>query len=256
MIDARAVVDPSAELDDGVEVGPFSVIGPNVRIGRGTVIGPHVVIRGPTVIGVDNRVFQFASVGEVPQDKKYGGEATRLEVGDRNVVREYVTLHRGTVQDAGVTRVGNDNLFMASAHVAHDCVVGDHVIMANGASLAGHVSVGDYAILGGFTLVHQFCSIGPHIFAAMGSAVTKDVPPYLMIAGNPARPHGINSEGLKRCGFSATDLKSLKAAYKQLYLSGQKLEDARRALLAMAEEAPVLRLMVDFLGQTRRSIVR
>lgn len=256
MIDPRAVIDPAAELEDGVEVGPFAVIGPNVRIGRNTVVGPHVVIRGPTVIGVENRIFQFASVGEMPQDKKYAGESTRLEIGDRNIIREYATVHRGTVQDGGVTGVGNDNLLMAYTHVAHDCVIGNHVILANGASLAGHVRVDDHAILGGFTLVHQFCAIGVHAFTAMGTALNKDLPPYVRAAGNPARPHGINSEGLRRRGFSAAELSVLKTAYKKLYLSGLKLEEAREALSAMAEVEPVLRPVVAFLERSQRSIVR
>ena len=256
MIDPRAVIDPAAELGDGVEVGPFAIIGPDVRIGRDTVIGPHVVIRGPTVIGAENRIFQFASVGEIPQDKKYSGEATRLEMGDRNVVRECATVHRGTVQDAGVTRIGSDNLFMAYTHVAHDCVIGDHVIMANGATLAGHVRVDDHAILGGFTLVHQFCAIGMHSFTAMGTPLNKDLPPYVMLGGNPARPYGINTEGLRRRGFCAEDLSALKTAYKKLYLSGLKLDEAREALSAMAASAPVIRPIVAFLERSRRSIVR
>lgn len=188
MIHATAVIDPAAELDSGVEIGPYSIIGAGVRIGRGSRIGPHIVIRGPTTIGVDNRIFQFASVGEDPQDKKYGGEVTRLEIGDRNVIREYATLHRGTLQDQGVTRVGNDNLFMAYTHVAHDCRIGDHVIMANAASLGGHVNIEDWSILGGFTIVHQFCRIGAHSFCAMGSVTTRDVPPLSPLAGIRRNP--------------------------------------------------------------------
>ena len=239
-----------------MEVGPFAIIGPDVRIGRGTVIGPHAVVRGPSVIGADNRIFQFASVGEMPQDKKYAGEPTRLEIGNRNVIREYATIHRGTVQDLGVTRVGDDNLLMAYTHVAHDCVIGDQVILANAASLAGHVRVDDHAILGGFTLVHQFCAIGAHAFTAMGTALTKDLPPFVRVAGNPARANGINSEGLRRRGFSAAELALLKTAYKTLYLSSLKLDDAREALAAMAESAPVIRPIVEFLERSQRSIVR
>jgi len=256
VIDPRAAVDAAAELDEGVSVGPFAVIGPGVRVGRGTTIGPHAVIQGPTIIGEDNRIFQFASVGEAPQDKKYGGEDTRLEIGDRNVIRECATVHRGTVQDEGVTRIGNDGLFMAYTHVAHDCRIGDHVIMANGATLAGHVVIEDHVILGGFTLVHQFCSIGAHSFTAMGTAIGKDVPPYLMVGGNPAKPHGINTEGLKRRGFTAEQLKVLKAAYRVLYLSGLKLEEARLQLDEMSADAPEAGRLAEFLVRSRRSIVR
>jgi UDP-N-acetylglucosamine acyltransferase len=256
VIDPRAAVDVAAELDEGVSVGPFAVIGPGVRVGRGTTIGPHAVIQGPTIIGEDNRIFQFASVGEAPQDKKYGGEDTRLEIGDRNVIRECATVHRGTVQDEGVTRIGNDGLFMAYTHVAHDCRIGDHVIMANGATLAGHVVIEDHVILGGFTLVHQFCSIGAHSFTAMGTAIGKDVPPYLMVGGNPAKPHGINTEGLKRRGFTAEQLKVLKAAYRVLYLSGLKLEEARLRLDEMSADAPEAGRLAEFLVRSRRSIVR
>jgi UDP-N-acetylglucosamine acyltransferase len=256
MIDPRAVVDPAAELEDGVEVGPFSIIGPGVRVGRDTVIGPHAVIRGPTVIGAENRIFQFASVGEMPQDKKYGGEATRLEIGDRNTIRECATIHRGTVQDAGVTRIGSDNLLMAYSHVAHDCAIGDRVILANGVQLAGHVRVDDHAILGGFSLVHQFCTIGAHSFTAMGTPVNKDIPPYVMVGGNPPRPYGINAEGLKRRGFSPETLSVLKAAYRKLYLSGLKLEEAREVLATMAESESVIGPLVVFLDGSRRSIIR
>lgn len=256
MIDSRAVIDPAAELDDNVSVGPFTIIGPGVRIGRGTSIGPHVVIRGPTTIGVDNNIFQFASIGEIPQDKKYSGEETRLEIGDRNVIREYVTMNRGTVQDQGVTRIGNDCLFMAYIHVAHDCVVGDHVIMANGATLAGHVVLEDHVILGGFTLVHQFCTVGMHAFTAMGSAVSKDVPPYLIVGGNPAEPRGINQEGLRRRGYSDEDLRHLRQAYKRLYMSGLKLDEARAEIEAMAETTPVVRPLAGFFVNSRRGILR
>lgn len=256
MIDSRAVVDPSAEIDEGVSIGPFSVIGPKVRIGKGTVIGPHAVVQGPTTIGIDNHIFQFASVGEIPQDKKFKGEETRLEIGDRNVIREYATIHRGTAQDEGVTRVGNDGLYMAYTHIAHDCQLGDHIVMSNGASLAGHVKIDDHAILGGFTLVHQFCSIGSHIFSAMGSTIAKDVPPFLLVGGNPAKPHGINVEGLKRKGYSTEQLKALKTAYRLLYLAGLKLEDARAQLSEMSSESADVRALVDFLDRSRRSIVR
>lgn len=256
MIDPRAVIDPKAELDEGVSVGPFAIVGAEVRIGAGTEIGPHAVIRGPTRIGRDNRIFQFTSVGEDPQDKKYDGERTFLEIGDRNHVREFATIHRGTVQDAGTTRIGDDNLFMAYTHVAHDCQIGSHVIMANAASLGGHVKVQDWAILGGFTTVHQFCRIGAHSFSGMGSAVSKDVPPYLMIAGHPARPHGINLEGLKRRGFAAERLTAIKRAYKTLYVSGRKLETALAELAELAADQDDVRRMLSFIESSARSIVR
>jgi UDP-N-acetylglucosamine acyltransferase len=256
LIDKRAIIDPKAELDEAVEVGPFSVIGPDVEIGRGTRIGPHAVIKGPTRLGQDNRVFQFASVGEAPQDKKYSGESTRLEVGDANVIREFTTVHRGTVQAEGVTRIGNHNLLMAYTHVAHDCVLGDHTILANAASLGGHVSIDDHAILGGFTMVHQFCRIGAHSFCGMGSAISKDLPPYVLVSGSPARPHGINSEGLRRRAFSAEAIAQIKRAYKQLYLSGKRLEQAIEVLRVMAEETPELGILVDFLSRPGRGILR
>ena len=256
MIHPSAVIDPGARLAQGVEVGPFAVIGAGVEIGAGTRIGPHAVIRGPSRIGCDNRIFQFASVGEDPQDIKYGGEETCLEIGDRNQVREYVTLHRGTVQDQGVTRIGNDNLFMAYTHVAHDCRIGNHVIMSNGASLAGHVEIQDWAILGGFTLVHQFCRIGAHSFCAMGTAVSKDIPPYLMVAGHPAEPRGINSEGLRRRGFSTPVIAAIKRAYRTLYLAGLRLEEARARLGELAAEVPEVALLADFVADRGRGILR
>lgn len=256
LIDSRAVVDPGAELDDAVEVGPFAVIGKDVCIGSGTRIGPHAVIKGPTRIGRDNRIFQFSSVGEDPQDKKYAGEPTRLEMGDRNVVREYVTIHRGTVQDVGTTRIGNDNLFMAYIHVAHDCQIGDHVIMANAASLGGHVRIHDWAILGGFTIVHQFCHIGAHSFCAMGTVLTMDVPPYVTVAGHPAKPSGINAEGLRRRGFGAEAIQDIKRGYKLLYKSQMTLEDAVQAIRALEGDSSELSLLADFAVNSARGIVR
>jgi UDP-N-acetylglucosamine acyltransferase len=254
LIHSTAVIDPAAELDDGVEVGPYSIIGGQVRIGRGTRVGPHAVIRGPTEIGADNRIFQFASVGEDPQDKKYNGEETRLIIGDRNVVREYVTLHRGTVQDAGETRIGNDNLFMAYVHVAHDCRIGDKVIMANAASLAGHVEVQDWAILGGFAIVHQFCRIGAHSFSAMGSVIGQDVPPFVLVSGHPAEPRSINSEGLRRRGFDAASVQRIKQAFRLLYKSGRPLDEALAAMRALA--SPETDLMADFVASRERGILR
>ncbi len=256
MIDPRAVIAAGAELDEGVIVGPFAVIGEGVRIGAGTWIGPHAVIRGPSVIGRDNKIFQFASVGEDPQDKKYGGEPTRLEIGDRNVIRECATVHRGTAQDAGVTRIGNDNLLMAYTHVAHDCLLGDHVILANAASLGGHIAVGDWAILGGFAIVHQFCRIGAHSFCGMGSVISMDVPPFVTVSGHPAAVHGINSEGLQRRGFGMELITRIKQAYKVLYKSGLRLEQATAALQEMAADTPQLDDLVDFLRSSRRGIVR
>jgi len=254
LIHPTALIDPKASLDTDVEIGPFSIIGPGVEIAAGVRIGPHAVVRGSTRIGSGTRIFQFASVGEDPQDKKYGGEETRLELGERNVVRECVTLHRGTAQDAGVTRIGSDNLFMAYVHVAHDCQIGDNVIMANAASLAGHVHIGDWAILGGFTLVHQFCRIGAHSFSAMGSVVAKDVPPFVLIGGHPTAPRGINTEGLRRRGFDPERIQQIKQAYRLLYLSGRKLEDAVADMRALGSTDAVE--MADFVAASARSVVR
>ena len=256
LIHPAALVDPGAELDASVEVGPFAVIGPDVEIGAGTRIGPHVVVRGPTRIGCDNRIFQFASVGEDPQDKKYGGEPTWLEIGDRNQIREYVTLHRGTVQDQGVTRIGDDNLFMAYTHVAHDCRIGNQVIMANAASLAGHVEVQDWAILGGFCIVHQFCRIGAHSFCAMGSVLNGNVPPYVMVAGHPAEPHGINSEGLRRRGFATDAIQTIKRAYRTLYMANLRRDEAVTRIRQLAENCPELGIFLDFVVDTNRGLVR
>jgi len=253
-IHPTAVIDKDAELESDVEVGPYSVIGPGVRIGAGSSIGPHAVIRGPTTIGAENRIFQFASVGEEPQDKKYNGEETYLEIGDRNVIREFATLHRGTAQDAGATRVGNDNLLMAYTHVAHDCSIGDNVIMANAASLAGHIQVQDWAILGGFTIVHQFCRIGAHCFCAMGSVITKDVPPFVIVGGHPAAPRGINVEGLRRRDLDAESITRLKNAYKLLYMSNRKLEDAVDTMRGF--DCPQVDQIADFVADSSRSIVR
>ncbi|MCU0977296.1 MAG: acyl-ACP--UDP-N-acetylglucosamine O-acyltransferase [Steroidobacteraceae bacterium] len=256
MIDPRAIVSPDAEVAPGVEVGPFTVIGPGVVIGAGTWIGPHAVINGPTTLGRDCKVFQFASVGDAPQDKKYRGEPTRLEVGDRNIFREFCTINRGTVSGHGVTRIGDDNLFMAYSHVAHDCVVGNKCVMSNCTALAGHVELGDWVILSGYAAVHQFCKIGAHAFLANNAAVTRDVPPYLMVAGSPAEPKAINSEGLKRRGFSAEQISHLKNAYRVLYRSGLKLAEATEQLTELAKTQPEVAPMVDFLGTVTRSIVR
>jgi len=256
MIDPRAIVHPHADLAEDVSVGPFTVIGPDVQIDAGTEIGPHVVIKGPTAIGRDNRIYQFSSIGEDPQDKKYADEITRLEIGDRNVIREFCTMHRGTQQDQGLTLIGSDNLFMAYTHVAHDCVIGDHVIMANGASIAGHVHLGDHAILGGFTLVHQFTQIGEYSFSAMGSAITQDIPPYVMVGGRPTRPHGINSVGMERNGKSPEVIRQIRQAYKILYKNNLRLEDAIEEMEGMAGESNELSNMVSFLRNVTRGILR
>ena len=255
-IHPTAIIDPKAELDSSVEIGAYSVIGPDVRIDSGTTIGSHVTIDGPTTIGKQNRVFQFASLGAAPQDKKYAGEPTTLEIGDGNTIREFCTFNRGTVQDKGATRIGNDNWIMAYVHIAHDCQIGDHTIFANNSSLAGHVDVDDYAILGGFTLIHQFCKIGAHIITAVGSVVFKDIPPYVTAAGYDAKPHGINSEGLKRRGFSAETVMHIKRAYKTLYRNGLTLEEAKRELQQQAATCAELGILLEFLGASTRGIVR
>ena len=255
-IHPTAIVHPGARLGRDVEIGAYSLVGEHVEIGDGTRIGPHVVIDGHTRIGAANRIFQFCSVGEEPQDKKYAGEPTRLEIGDHNVIREFCTLNTGTAQDTGVTRLGDHNWIMAYVHVAHDCVVGHHTIFANNATLAGHVHVDDYAILGGFTGVHQFCRIGAHVITGIASVVRQDVPPFLTVAGNPLAPHGVNSEGLKRRGFSAESLAGLKRSYRLLYRSGLTLAEAQAAIANEAEALPELKPMVDFLAVSGRGIVR
>ena len=256
MIDPTAIIDSHAELADDVSIGAFSVIGADVKIDSGTVIGPHVVIKGPTSIGKQNRIYQFTSIGEDPQDKKYAAEVTRLEIGDRNTIREFTSMHRGTQQDNCVTQIGNDNLFMAYTHVAHDCIIGDHVIMANGASLAGHVHLNDHAILGGFTLVHQFTQIGQYSFAAMGSAITQDIPPFIMVGGKPTRPHGINSVGMERNGISADDRRLIRNAYKIIYKMNLRLEDAIEQMEALDSDSKQLFDMIGFLRNVRRGILR
>jgi UDP-N-acetylglucosamine acyltransferase len=256
LIDERAIVDTSARIAADVVIEAFAVIGADVEIGAGSHIGHHAVIKGPTTMGRENRVFQFSSIGEEPQDKKYAGEPTRLTIGDRNVFREYVTVNRGTVQDEGLTSIGSDNWIMTGVHIAHDCHVGDNTIFSNNASLAGHVTVGDYAILGGFTLVHQFCEIGAHCFTAMGSAIAKDVPPFILVSGHMARPYGLNVEGLKRRGFSAEAIKMLRRTYKLVYKSGLPLQQAQQELQALAEEFPEVREFHDFIARSQRGIIR
>ena len=256
MIDPRAVISPKAELAPDVSVGAFSIIGPEVVIGPGTVIGPHAVVNGPTRIGANNRIYQFASIGDAPQDKKYKGEPTRLEIGDRNVFRESCTINRGTTHDKGVTRIGHDNLFMAYSHVAHDCQLGSNLIFANCATLGGHVEIGDWVILGGMAAIHQFCKVGAHAFIAGGSIVTRDVPNYVMIAGNPAEPHSVNSEGLKRRGFTPQQVRNIRNAFRVLYRSDLKLADAVAKLTALSATQPEVTAFVEFIGRSERSLVR
>jgi UDP-N-acetylglucosamine acyltransferase len=251
-----SIIHPNARLADDVEVGAYTIIGEHVEIGAGTVVGPHVVINGHTRIGCNNRIFQFCSLGEIPQDKKYANEPTRLEIGDHNTIREFCTFNLGTAQDAGVTRVGNHNWIMAYVHLAHDCQVGDHTIFANNAQLAGHVEVGDYAILGGFTVVHQFVRIGAHIITGMGTILLQDVPPFVLASGNPSAPYGINSEGLKRRDFSSADIMAIKRAYKTLYKSGLSLDDAIASIRLQLDEHAELRPLVDFLSTSERGIIR
>jgi len=259
-IHPTAIVDPAAQLEDDVEVGAYTLIGPDVSIGAGTRVGPHVVIDGITHIGRENTIYQFSSIGAPPQDKKYAGEPTRLEIGDRNTIREFCTFNRGTSQDVGVTRLGNDNWIMAYVHLAHDCQIGSHTIFANNAQLAGHVHVGDWAIMGGFSNVHQFCKIGAHAMVGMSTSLTQDVPPFVILSGNPAAAHGINSEGLKRRGFSQEAINAIRHAYKLIYKSGLTLDQAKAALqeqeLAAPEFEPHMKLLREFLENVTRGIVR
>lgn len=256
MIHPTAIVHPGARIAGDVEIGPYAVIGPHVEIGPGCRIGPHTVVTGHTRIGAGNRIYPFTSLGEAPQDKKYAGEATRLEIGDNNTIREFCTFNCGTVQDAGVTRLGNDNWIMAYCHLAHDCQVGDHTVFANNAQLGGHVHVGDYAILGGYTGVHQYCRIGAHVMTGVGSIVLQDIPPFVTASGDSAKPYGINAEGLKRRGFSADTIARLKRAYKTLYKAGHTLGEAKRELARQVAECPEVQLILDFLASSTRGIIR
>lgn len=255
-IDPRAVIDSSAVIGDGVSVGPFSVIGANVEIGEGTEIASHVVIKGPTRIGCHNRVLQFSTIGEATPDLKYRGEPTTLTIGDHNVIREGVTIHRGTVQDRGDTLIGNHNLLMAYVHIGHDSVLGDHCILVNNTALAGHVVVGDWAILSGFTLVHQYCHIGTHSFTGMGTAIGKDLPAFVMATGAPASARSVNLEGLRRRGFSKEDMSLLSAAYRTVYRRGLTLDEAIAELQQTTTASPHLKVFVDSLMVSRRGIVR
>jgi len=256
LISDQAIIDDSAILADGVSVGPFSIIGADVEIGEGTWIAPHVVINGPTKIGKNNKIFQFTSLGEEPQDMGYQGEDTRLEIGNNNIIRESCTISRGTVHGGGVTRVGDSNFIMAYSHIAHDCQVGSHVIFANGASLGGHVVIQDYVTLGGFALIHQFVKVGAYSFCGMGSGVNKDVPPYIIVTGNPADARGLNSVGLKRRGIEASAIKELKAAYRDIYNSGKKLIDAVDQIQNQQNNCSEVDNFVNFIHNAERSIVR
>jgi UDP-N-acetylglucosamine acyltransferase len=259
-IHATAIVDRGAELAPDVEVGPYSIIGPKVRIGAGTVVAAHVVIDGRTTIGRNNRFFPFCSIGGAPQDKKYGGEDTELVIGDGNTIRECCTISLGTAQGGGITRIGSDNWIMAYAHIAHDCQLGDHIILANNATLAGHVTLGDWAIMGGMSAIHQFCAMGAHAMAGGGSIILRDLPPYVICSGNPAEPHGINTEGLKRRGFSAESVNALRRAYRTLYKEGLTAAEAIEALGAAAaedsESGRAVAALRDFVQQSQRGIVR
>ena len=254
MIHDSAIIDASAIIADDVEIGAYSVIGADVEIGQGTTIGPHVVIMGPSKLGRENRIFQFSSIGEAPQDKKYQGEPTWLELGDRNVIREFVTLNRGTDEGNGKTLIGSDNLFMAYSHVAHDCIVGNHTVFANAASLSGHVEVGDYATLGGFTSVHQFTQIGSRAFCGLGSVVTQDVPPYSTAAGNRARVVGINKEGLKRRGYSPELIRALHKSFRELLKSKGSKQDAYDNLRPLCDQYPEVLEFVNFVKNSKRGI--
>ncbi len=256
MIHPSALVHSGAKLAQDVEIGPFAVIGEHVEIGSGTSIGSHTVVTGHTRIGKDNRIFHHSVLGEGPQDKKYAGEPTRLEIGDGNMIREFCTFNTGTVQDAGVTRMGNNNWVMAYVHLAHDVQIGNNTTLANNAQFAGHVVVGDYAVVGGVTGVHQFCRIGAHAMIGAASLILADVPPYVMAMGNTCEPHGINSEGLRRRGFSAESITAIRRAYKTLYKSGLNLEEAKQALRAQVADRPELAIFVEFLDSSKRSIIR
>lgn len=256
LIDPRAIIDPAAKLADDVVVGPWCIIGPDVEIGEGTVLGPNVIIKGPTRIGKHNRVYQFASLGEDTPDRKYKGEPTRLVIGDHNIIREGVTMHRGTIQDRDETTVGDHNLIMAYAHIGHDSVVGNHCIMVNNVALAGHVHIGDWAILSGYTLVHQFCHIGAHSFAAMGTAIGKDVPAYVTVSGNPAEARSMNFEGLRRRGFSAEAIHALRRAYKTVYRQGLTIEEALKDLAEPSIEFPEVAVFRDSIQASQRGITR
>jgi len=256
MIHETAIIDPSAKIGNDVIIGPYSVIGPEVEIGDGCHIRSHVVIQGPTKLGENNTIYQFSSIGEIPQDKKYDGEATLLEIGDNNVIRESVTINRGTEQGGGITKVGNDNWIMAYVHIAHDCIIGNNNTFANNATLAGHVIIDDHVILGGFTLVSQFNAMASYSFSAMGSVISRNVPPYVLVSGHMAKPIGVNIEGLKRHQFSEQQIKNIRQAYKLTYRSGLKVEQASQAIQDLEQEQAELSLYTDFLSQQQGGIIR
>jgi UDP-N-acetylglucosamine acyltransferase len=256
MIHSTAIVDPNAKIADNVSIGPYSVIGPNVEIGSGCVIKSHVVINGPTKIGCNNQFFQFCSIGEDPQDKKFAGEATLLEIGDNNLFRENVTVNRGTVQGGGLTKIGNNNWIMAYVHIAHDCIIGNDNIFANNASLAGHVIIDDQVILGGFSLVSQFNYIGSHAFTAMGSVISRNIPPYVLVSGHMAKPIGINLEGLKRRQFTSKQIKNIKSAYKLIYRTSLTLEEAQARLAEIEQENNEIDCLIAFLNTQKGGIIR
>lgn len=256
MIDERAIVHPSAEIADNVTISPWAMIGENVKIGEGTWIGPHVVIKGPCAIGKNNKIFQFASIGEQPQDKKFGGENTELVIGDNNTIREYCNFNRGTEQGGGVTKIGSNNLFMANVHIAHDCIIGNNIIMANNTSIAGHVTIKDHAILSGYIGIHQFCLIGEYCFISHGMLITKDVPPYMMVAGERRKKvSGINSEGLRRHEFSKDAIRHIKEAYKILYMRNLSLEQAKTELNALARSEPAINRILSFIEDSERGLL-
>jgi UDP-N-acetylglucosamine acyltransferase len=256
LIHPTALIDPTAELDTGVEIGPFAIIEAGVQIGARTKIGAYTRVAGPTTMGEENEIHSHCSIGEAPQDKKYRGQPTRLEIGNRNTIREFCTLNRGTVEDLGYTRVGDDNWIMAYVHIAHDCTVGHHTVLANHATLAGHVHIGDWVTLGGFVGVHQFVQVGAHSFCGISAVITQDIPPFMLIAGNPAAPRGINSEGLKRRGFSPEAIAEIKNAYRALYRNGLSYDEAQAHIATLAENTPELKAMVDFLAGSTRGILR
>ncbi len=257
LIHPTAVIDKGAKLDSSVRVGPYCVIGPDVEIGADCVIDSHVVLKGPMTMGRSNRVYPFASLGELSQDMTAKqDEATRVVIGDRNTIREYVTIQRGTLKQQGLTQVGDDNWIMAHVHIAHDCVLGSHTVLANNVALSGHIEIGDWAVLGGYTLIHQFCRLGAHCFTGGGAVLRRDVPPFVMVEGHPAEPRGVNSEGLRRRGFSAADIAAIKDAYKLIYLSGKVMADVRSELTEAAQSSPPVRQMLEFIEASKRALQR
>jgi len=256
MIHSTAIIDPSAVIADDVSIGPYTIIGADVEIGAGSEIGPHVVINGPTKIGTSNKILQFSSIGEEPQDKKYAGEATLLEVGNNNLIRENVTINRGTVQGGGLTKIGNDNWIMAYVHIAHDCMIGNENILANNATLAGHVMIDDYVILGGFTLISQFNTMGSYSFSAMGSVISRNVPPYVLVSGHMAKPVGVNVEGLRRRQFTDAQIKNVRQAYKAIYRAGLRIEEAELKLEGMQQENAEIDILIDYLKNQQGGIIR